>query len=153
MFTKSQNLQQPERFNSLQFKKPAYQQFREMPDPQRVQMMGISKYIAIPEMTGNSIVNYDKTGETLRALIRRYGGGNQIYIQNTSDYNINVVLDYSETKTIIVPSGSTILNDNIFFENITVKNLTASTITVGQITLYAIYQPDKRINITNIGGK
>ena len=102
---------------------------------------GAKRTIKLPVILAADTLQYTKNDTKLKGVINEYGYFNQIVILNNGLVDIEISLDFTETKTYPIPAASSIALDEIMFQEFNVVNLDAGNPTVvDKITIIASYE-------------
>lgn len=102
---------------------------------------GAKRTIKLPAIAAGATKQYAKSHSKLKGVIREYGVFNQMTILNNGAINIEVSLDYADSKTYPVPGNSTISLDEITFSEFNIVNIDTGTTVIDEITVIPAFEP------------
>jgi len=91
---------------------------------------GAKRTIKLAAIAASGMVQYTKNHVKLKGVIGEYGYFNQITILNNGAVDVEIALDFAESKTYPVPAASSIALDEVTFQGFNVTNLDAGNPTV-----------------------
>jgi len=102
---------------------------------------GAKRTIKLPAIAAGAMKQYTKDNSKIKSVISEYGYFNQITILNNGDVDIEISLDYSDTKTYPIPAASSISLDEVSYQEFNIVNLDAANATVvDKITVIAAFE-------------
>ena len=103
---------------------------------------GFKQVIEIPSLTSGSSHQYNSDNNNiLESGIKRYGYFNGVTVLNQSDQDVRIDLDYSTTKSYLIPAGVQTSLDDVMFESFNIFNVGSGNIaTDGLVKVYVIYE-------------
>ena len=108
---------------------------------EEVRSKGSKRTIKLPAIAAGAVKQYTKDNAKIKGVISEYGFFNQITVLNNGDVDIEIALDYSDTKTYPIPGTSSISLDEVSFQEFNIINLDAANDTVvDKITVIAGFE-------------
>lgn len=108
---------------------------------EEVRAKGAKRTIKLPVIAVGTLKQYTKNDVKLKGVISEFGYFNQITVLNNGTVDIEISLDFSESKTYPVPGASSIGLDEVAYQEFNVVNLDAVNDTVAdKITVIAAFE-------------
>lgn len=108
---------------------------------EEVRAKGAKRTIKLPVIVAGALKQYTKNDVKLKGVISEFGYFNQITVLNNGTVDIEISLDFSESKTYPVPGASSIGLDEVAYQEFNVVNLDAVNDTVAnKITVIAAFE-------------
>ena len=102
---------------------------------------GAKRTIKLAVIAAGSNVQYTKNHSKLKGVISEYGFFNQIAVLNNGAVDIEISLDFTNSKTYPIPGASSIALDEINFQEFDINNLDPINDTVaGVITVVPAFE-------------
>jgi hypothetical protein len=102
---------------------------------------GTKRTIKLPAISAGGLKQYTRDHPKLKGALTEYGAFNQVTILNNGSVDIEVSLDYSDSKTYPVVGSSSISLDETVFQEFNVKNLDSANPTIAdKITIIVAYE-------------
>jgi hypothetical protein len=96
--------------------------------------------ISLGILAAGTMSQYDRDHASLKYVNRVYGGFNKLYIQNNSDENIAVDLDFTTSKRFVCISKSAMEITDVNYQEFNVTNLSATNTSADEVVLTLIYE-------------
>ena len=91
---------------------------------------GVKRTIKLAAIPAASMVQYTKDHVKLKGVISEFGIFNQVTVLNNGFVDIEIALDFAESKTYPIPGASSIALDEVTFQEFNIVNLDAVNPTV-----------------------
>ena len=102
---------------------------------------GAKRTIKLPAIAAGALKQYTRNDSKLKGVINEFGYFNQITVLNNGLVDIEISLDFSESKTYPIPGASSIGLDEIVYQEFNIVNLDAGNPTViDKITIIAAHE-------------
>ena len=84
---------------------------------------GVKRTIKLAAIPATGMVQYTKDHVKLKGVISEFGIFNQITVLNNGAVDIEIALDFAESKTYPIPAASSIALDEVTFQGFNIVNL------------------------------
>lgn len=101
---------------------------------------GVKVPISLAALNAGLMVQYDRDHASLKYARRVYGGFNKLYVQNNSDENIAIDLDFTTSKRFVIVSKTGMEITDVFFEEFNVTNLSATNTSADEVIITCIFE-------------
>ena len=91
---------------------------------------GVKRTIKLAAIPATGMVQYTKDHVKLKGVISEFGIFNQITVLNNGAVDIEIALDFAESKTYPIPAASSIALDEVTFQGFNIVNLDVGNPTV-----------------------
>ena len=91
---------------------------------------GAKRTIKLAAIAASGMVQYTKNHIKLKGVIAEFGNFNQVTVLNNGGVDVEIALDFTESKTYPVPAASSIALDEVTFQEFNITNLDAGNPTI-----------------------
>jgi hypothetical protein len=101
---------------------------------------GVKVPISLAALNAGLMVQYDRDHASLKFARRVYGRFNKLYVQNNSDENIAIDLDFTTSKRYIVIARTGKEITDIDFQEFNVTNISATNTSADEVVITCIFE-------------